>query len=238
MDIAIITGAAGLIGAEAVRHFSKLGFRVAGIDNDMRKYFFGDTASTEWSRRQLESQLPAYAHHAADIRDEAAMDRLFAQYGTDAKVVIHCASQPSHDWAAREPMTDFTVNAVGTLVLLEAMRRFAPEAVFIFTSTNKVYGDTPNRLPLVETATRWELDPAHRFAEHGIDESMSIDDTMHSVFGASPNAVVMRVIELPTANAPPRKSTGCERRNGITIATRKRRRSRLRRTWKNPSFAK
>jgi CDP-paratose 2-epimerase len=185
MKIAIVTGAAGLIGAESVRHFADLGFKVVGIDNDMRKYFFGDGASTEWSRKRLETQIEGYEHRAIDIRDQAAIERLFAQYGKDIAVVIHCASQPSHDWAAKEPLTDFTVNANGTLVLLEATRKFCEQAVFIFTSTNKVYGDTPNRLPLVELEQRWEVDRSHPYFAHGIDESMSIDQTKHSLFGAS-----------------------------------------------------
>ena len=185
MQVAIVTGAAGLIGAESVRHFSGLGFRVVGVDNDMRKYFFGDAASTTWSRKMLEERIPGYRHHAADIRDVAAMDALFSEYGSDIAVVIHCASQPSHDWAAREPLTDFSVNATGTLVLLEALRKHCPDAVFLFMSTNKVYGDTPNRLPLVEREKRWEVDESHAYFEHGIDEGMSIDQTKHSLFGAS-----------------------------------------------------
>jgi CDP-paratose 2-epimerase len=195
LSTVIVTGSSGLIGSETVRFFHAQGFDVVGVDNDLRAYFFGADASTGWNTGQLTGALPRFRHVAADIRDEAAMQALFQHYGRDIALIVHCAAQPSHDWAAREPMTDFTVNAVGTLVLLEAMRRFAPDAVFVFTSTNKVYGDTPNRLPLVETATRWEVDPAHRFAEHGIDESMSIDDTMHSVFGASKVAADVMVQE-------------------------------------------
>jgi CDP-paratose 2-epimerase len=185
MNIACITGSAGLIGAEAVRFFSQKGFRVVGIDNDMRKTFFGDEASTDWSRRQLEVSIPGYIHHAADIRDQAAIDRLFAEYGSDVKVVIHTAAQPSHDWAARAPHVDFSVNANGTLTLLEATRQHAPDACFLFTSTNKVYGDNPNKLPLVELDDRWEIDPKHAYYRHGIDESLSVDQTKHSLFGAS-----------------------------------------------------
>lgn len=195
MDVAVITGSAGLIGSEAVRFFSARGFTVAGIDNDMRKYFFGAEASTEWSRRQLEESVPRYRHHALDIRQQEDVDRLFQRYSGDIRIVVHTAAQPSHDWAAREPMTDFTVNALGTLVMLEATRRHCPEAAFIFTSTNKVYGDAPNRLPLVERPTRWELDPAHPFAEHGIDESLSIDQSKHSLFGASKTAADVMVQE-------------------------------------------
>ncbi|MEM9594403.1 MAG: NAD-dependent epimerase/dehydratase family protein, partial [Acidobacteriota bacterium] len=172
MPVAIVTGSAGLVGAESVRHFARHGFDVVGIDNDMRGYFFGEGASTAWSRRQLEEEIPGYRHRDLDIRDGDAVERLFAELGTDVTLVIHAAAQPSHDWAAREPVTDFTVNANGTLVLLEAVRRHCPEAAFIFTSTNKVYGDTPNRLPLVELETRWELDSGHPYFEHGIDEAM------------------------------------------------------------------
>ncbi len=185
MDIALVTGSAGLIGAETVRLFSSRGFRAVGIDNDMRKQFFGSDASTLWSRRQLEASVPGYVHHDTDIRDRARIEALFAEYGRAIKVVIHTAAQPSHDWAAQDPHTDFTVNANGTLVLLECTRRYCPEAPFIFTSTNKVYGDNPNFLPLVERETRYEVDPAHPYSAHGIDETMSVDQTKHSLFGAS-----------------------------------------------------
>ena len=185
MDIVLVTGSAGLIGAEAVRFFSDKGLRVVGIDNDMRKRFFGADASTEWSRRQLETTVPHYAHRNADIRDREQIDAIFSQYGSDLKLVIHTAAQPSHDWAAKDPHTDFSVNATGTLVLLEAFRKHCPRASFIFTSTNKVYGDNPNNLPLVELETRWEVDAAHPYAEHGIDEEMSVDHTKHSLFGVS-----------------------------------------------------
>jgi CDP-paratose 2-epimerase len=185
MEIALVTGSAGLIGAEAVRFFSAKGFRVVGIDNNMRKTFFGDDASTEWSRRELEATIPHYAHHSVDIRDRERTEAIFAEYGSDLQVVIHTAAQPSHDWAAKDPYTDFSVNANGTLVLLESARKYCPQARFIFTSTNKVYGDNPNKLPLAERETRWEVDPSHPYAEHGIDEAMSVDHTKHSLFGAS-----------------------------------------------------
>ncbi len=195
MSVAIITGAAGLIGSESVRHFHELGHDIVGVDNNLREYFFGKDGSTLWNREQLVKTLPRYTHHDFDIRDAAAVDALFARYGKDVAVVIHTAAQPSHDWAAREPLTDFHVNATGTLHMLEACRKHAPRAAFIFTSTNKVYGDTPNRLPLVETPTRWELDPAHPFHAHGIDESMSIDHSKHSLFGASKVAADLFVQE-------------------------------------------
>jgi len=195
MKTAIITGSAGLIGAEACRFFSDKGYRIIGIDNDMRKEFFGAEASTDWQRKQLESELKGYKHYAADIRDIAAIEAVFAEYTTDIELIVHTAAQPSHDWAAKDPHKGFTVNANGTLTLLEATRKFAPQAVFIFTSTNKVYGDTPNYLPLVELDKRWEISKDHAFFEHGIDESMSIDNTKHSLFGASKVAADVLVQE-------------------------------------------
>jgi CDP-paratose 2-epimerase len=185
VEICIITGSAGLIGAEAVRFFSSKGFHVVGIDNDMRKKFFGEDASTEWSRRDLESTIPNYTHREIDIRDREGIESLFASYGTDIRLIVHTAAQPSHDWAAKDPYTDFGVNATGTLTLLESTRKFATQACFVFTSTNKVYGHNPNNLPLVELATRWELDQAHPYYEHGIDENLSVDQTTHSLFGVS-----------------------------------------------------
>ena len=185
MDIAIVSGSAGLVGSASVRFFSEKGFKVVGIDNDMRKYFFGETASTEWVNDLLLKEVTGYRHVNADIRDSKAMEEIFNKYQKDIKLIIHTAAQPSHDWAAKEPLTDFTVNANGTLVLLEMTRQYCPEAVFIFTSTNKVYGDTPNRLPLVEQETRWEIAETHPFYQFGIDESMSIDMTTHSLFGSS-----------------------------------------------------
>ena len=195
MSIALITGSAGLIGSEAARHFAGLGMNVLGVDNDMRQKFFGAEASTRWQRRRLKQDLGAsYRHVSVDIRDGAKIDRLFRRYGKNISLVVHTAAQPSHDWAAKDPKTDFGVNAVGTLNLLEATRRFTPNAVFIFTSTNKVYGDTPNRLPLVEQETRWEIDPTHTYAG-GIREDMSIDHSLHSVFGASKVAADVMVQE-------------------------------------------
>jgi CDP-paratose 2-epimerase len=185
MSVAIVTGSAGLIGSEAARFFHAKGLEVVGIDNDMRKVFFGEGASTAWSVGELTRDLKNYHHESLDIRDTGALEALFARHGKSIAVVIHTAAQPSHDWAASDPHTDFTVNANGTLALLEATRKHCPDAPFIHCSTNKVYGDTPNRLPLVEMETRWELDPAHPYAAHGIDESMSIDGCMHSLFGVS-----------------------------------------------------
>lgn len=185
MPIAIITGAAGLVGSESVRAFDALGLDVIGIDNDMRSYFFGAEASTRPVAEQLLRQHPRLKMETLDIRDRAGIDRLFARYGKGIALVIHSAAQPSHNWAEREPLTDFSVNATGTINLLEAARQHCPDAVFIFTSTNKVYGDTPNRLPFIEQESRWELDPTHPCFEHGIDEAMSIDHSTHSLYGAS-----------------------------------------------------
>ena len=205
MDVAVITGSAGLIGSEAVRLFADKGLRVVGIDNDMRGVFFGADASTAWNRCQLQANVRGYTHVDADIRDADAMETVFRRYAGSIATVLHAAAQPSHDWAARDPITDFTVNANGTLVLLEMVRRYAPTAPFLFMSTNKVYGDTPNRLPLVEHATRWECDPSHRYGIHGIDETMSIDTTMHSLFGVSKASADLMVQEygryfgIPTA---------------------------------------
>jgi CDP-paratose 2-epimerase len=195
MSVAIITGSAGLVGSEACSFFAGQGMDVVGIDNDMRRVFFGDDASTHWNRERLENSLgDRYRHVAHDIRDDAAIDALFAHYKSEIALVIHTAAQPSHDWAAREPKTDFSVNALGTLNLLEAVRLHSPEAAFIFTSTNKVYGDAPNRLPLVEQLTRWEIAPDHTYAE-GIREDMTIDQSTHSLFGASKVAADVLVQE-------------------------------------------
>src|ERR1035437_2000239 len=175
MSVAVITGSAGLIGTEAARQFTGKGLTVVGVDNDMRRQFFGEAASTRWARNHLETTLSGYRHVDAVSRDEDALRGVFAAYKHDIAVVIHTAAQPSHDWAARDPVTDFTVNANGTLNVLRMTQQYCPDAPFIFCSTNKVYGDTPNRLPLIEFETHWEVSPEHPYAEHGIDESMSID---------------------------------------------------------------
>jgi CDP-paratose 2-epimerase len=195
MATVLVTGSGGLIGSESVRYFAEQGFGIVGVDNDMRSAFFGPGASTAWNCARLRQELgPRYRHHNLDIRDRDAVESLFRQYSCDIALVIHTAAQPSHDWAANDPHTDFTVNANGTLVLLESTRQFAPDAVFIFTSTNKVYGDRPNTLPLVELDTRWELPPDSPHWE-GVDEHMSIDDSKHSLFGASKVAADVLVQE-------------------------------------------
>jgi len=192
MPKALITGSAGLIGSEAVHYFCQRDFEVHGVDNDLRKYFFGPEASTEWNRRRLEQTYKNYSHHVIDIRDSELLAGLFQRHTFD--LIIHTAAQPSHDWAAGEPFTDFSVNATGTLVLLEHLRHYCPQAVFIFTSTNKVYGDRPNELPLIELETRYELAEDHRYYK-GIDESMSIDGCKHSLFGVSKAAADLMVQE-------------------------------------------
>jgi CDP-paratose 2-epimerase len=195
MSIVLVTGSAGLIGAETVRFFAGEGFDVVGIDNDMRRVLFGDDASTAWSRERLQAEVTKYEHVDGDIRDPDLLEAVVGRKGRAICAVVHTAAQPSHDWAARDPQTDFGINANGTLNLLEATRRHCPDAAFVFTSTNKVYGDTPNLLPLVEEETRWEVRADHPFAAHGIDESMSIDRSLHSLFGASKLAADVLVQE-------------------------------------------
>jgi CDP-paratose 2-epimerase len=195
MSVVIVTGSAGLVGSESVAYFASLGMTVVGIDNGMRAQFFGPDASTHWVRDRLTKEIDEYRHYDADIRDFAEISRIFEAYEGSIDLVIHTAAQPSHDWAAREPFTDLSVNLNGTSVLLEATRRYAPEAAFIFMSTNKVYGDTPNYLPLQELETRWEIEASHPYFATGIPETMSIDHTTHSLFGASKVAADVLVQE-------------------------------------------
>jgi len=169
MSIALITGSSGLIGSETARFLHEKGLQIVGIDNNMRGYFFGEDGSTDWNTKQLQQDLKNYEHLSLDVRDDAAIGKLFRERAKEIVLVVHAAAQPSHDWAAREPFTDFTVNANGTLVMLEMTRQYCPAATFIFTSTNKVYGDLPNFLPLVERSMRWEVAETHPYYEHGID---------------------------------------------------------------------
>ena len=194
MSVAVVTGSSGLVGSEAVRHFASLGMEVVGIDNGMRARFFGESASTDWMTERLKREVAGFRHYNTDIRNAEQIECILEEYGSEIELVIHAAAQPSHDWAAGEPITDFTVNANGTSTMLEATRRFAPDAVFIYMSTNKVYGDRPNQLPLLELETRWEIDPSHEFVR-GIPETMSIDGTLHSLFGASKVAADVLVQE-------------------------------------------
>src|SRR5690349_21312986 len=182
MAIAVVSGSGGLIGSESVRHLVESGWTVIGLENDMRARFFGPEASTAHVTRELVERYPEFRSLELDIRDADAVERAFAADGRRIELIVHTAAQPSHDWAARDPQTDFGVNANGTLNLLEATRRHAPEATFIFCSTNKVYGDTPNHLPLEELEMRLELPSSHRY-HRGIDTTMSIDRSTHSLFG-------------------------------------------------------
>lgn len=204
MPLAIVTGSGGLIGSESVSHLVETGYEVIGVENDMRAYFFGPDASTSAQSKRLQEKYPdSFRSLAIDIRDMDAIDRLFSENAAQLELVIHTAAQPSHDWAASEPLTDFSVNANGTLNLLEATRRHKPEATFIYTSTNKVYGDRPNYLPLIELEQRLELPEEHEYHK-GIDTSMSIDNCLHSLFGASKAAADLlvqeygRYFEMPT----------------------------------------
>lgn len=185
MKIALITGSSGLIGGESVEFLAPKFDLVIGIDNDMRSYFFGEESSTNWNQQRLVEKFQNFHPKNVDIRSYEELQKIFQKYGNEIDLIIHTAAQPSHDWAVKEPITDFTVNATGTLNLLELTRQFSPKATFIFTSTNKVYGDTPNFLPLIELENRWEINIDHHYFKNGIDETMSIDQTKHSIFGAS-----------------------------------------------------
>lgn len=177
----LVTGSNGLIGSEMVGHFHDLGWEVHGLDNNMRADFFGPQGDTRWNQRRLLKQFARFSHHEIDIRFRQSVLPLVEQLKPDA--VIHTAAQPSHDLAAQRPFDDFDVNATGTLNLLEACRRFCPESPFVHLSTNKVYGDAPNRINLIELSTRWDYnDPAYK---NGIPEGFSIDESKHSLFGAS-----------------------------------------------------
>jgi len=184
MSIVLVTGSCGLIGSETVSFFAAKGFDIVGIDNNMRESFFGADGSTFWNKKRLLGKYKNYTHFSVDIRNETKIGRIFRKYGPQIALLVHTAAQPSHDWSAKDPITDFGINAGGTLVLLEAFRKFCPESVFIFISTNKVYGDTPNRLPLIEKEKRFEIPESHKY-HNGIDEGMSIDNCLHSVFGSS-----------------------------------------------------
>lgn len=205
MPTAIVTGSGGLIGSESVQHFVQAGYDVIGLENDMRARFFGPAASTAHTTDRLVREFGgSFRSLEVDIRDAVAVDRAFAEVAHSLELVIHTAAQPSHDWAASDPQTDFGVNANGTLNLLEATRNHAPAATFIFCSTNKVYGDLPNHLPLTEAASRLELPKDHRYSR-GIDTSMPIDGSTHSLFGVSKAAADLlvqeygRYFDIPTA---------------------------------------
>jgi CDP-paratose 2-epimerase len=192
--VAIITGSGGLIGSECVARFVELGFDVVGLENDMRGTLFGPQASTRRVTERLLERHPEFHLEELDIRDSEGVERVFARHATEIELVVHTAAQPSHDLSAALPRVDFAVNALGTLNLLEALRSHAAEATFVFTSTNKVYGDTPNRLPLIERETRYELPEDHRYFG-GVDTTMSIDGSTHSPFGVSKAAADLMVQE-------------------------------------------
>ncbi len=184
MSIVIITGSSGLVGSECVKFYCQKGYTVIGIDNNLREFFFGKDASTIWMKEELLKKFKNFHHFDTDIRDFNGLSKIFNEYKKDISLIIHSAAQPSHDWAATDPFTDFSVNASGTLNLLEAFRHTCREAVFIFVSTNKVYGDLPNYLPLKELEQRYEIEENHHWY-NGIDETMSLDHTKHSLFGVS-----------------------------------------------------
>ncbi len=184
MGTAIVTGCGGLVGSESVERLILAGFDVIGIENDMRARFFGPEATVTPVSQRLVAQYPELRLLDFDVRDREAVERLFQSEGSRIELVVHAAAQPSHDWAASDPHTDFGVNAVATLNLLEAFRQHSSDATFVFMSTNKVYGDTPNLLPLVEGDTRLGLPADHKW-HAGIDTTMSIDRSTHSLFGVS-----------------------------------------------------
>ena len=184
MSVALITGSCGLVGSESASFFAKKGFKIVGVDNNLRKFFFGKEGDVSWVKKKLKYNLKSYIHYNSDIRNFNSLEKIFKKYKKNISIIIHAAAQPSHDWAKNKAFIDFDVNARGTLNLLELTKLYCPDAPFIFMSTNKVYGDNPNYLPLVEKKTRWEIKNNHKF-RNGIDETMSIDNCTHSFFGAS-----------------------------------------------------
>ena len=184
MSVALITGSCGLVGSESAFFFSKKGFEIIGIDNNTRKVFFGKDGDTTWVKKKLKKSIKNYNHQNIDIQNYSSLEKIFKKYKKKISIIIHCAAQPSHDWAKNNPFIDFKINARGTLNLLELTKIYCPNSPFIFMSTNKVYGDTPNALPLIEKKMRWEINKNHKF-KNGIDESMSIDNCIHSFFGTS-----------------------------------------------------
>ena len=184
MKIALVTGSCGLVGSESSIFFSKKGFKILGIDNNARKFFFGKDGDISWVKKNLQKNIKNYNHFNIDIINYSSLKKIFQKYNKKIKVIIHAAAQPSHDWAKDKPFIDFEINAKGTLNLLELTKSYCPKAPFIFMSTNKVYGDNPNFLPILEKKTRWEIKKNHRF-KNGIDETMSVDNCTHSFFGAS-----------------------------------------------------
>tara|TARA_Y100000590_G_scaffold33501_1_gene36749 strand:- start:2060 stop:3106 length:1047 start_codon:yes stop_codon:yes gene_type:complete len=185
MSIVIITGSGGLVGAESVKFFSKKFSKVIGIDNNMRAYFFGKNGSVKKNIISLKKNVKNYTHHNIDIRNLSKIKKIFKKYRSKTKFIIHSAAQPSHDWAVNGPLIDYSVNSTGTLNILESFRIFCPNAKLAYLSTNKVYGDRPNFLPLEEKKERYELKKNNKYHKKGIDENMSVDNCTHSLFGAS-----------------------------------------------------
>ena len=184
MSIALITGSNGLVGSESVNFFSKKGFDIVGFDNNLREFFFGKDGSTHWVKRKIKKEIKQYSHYNVDIRNYQGLEKIFKKYKKFISIIIHCAAQPSHDYGKIFPILDFNVNATGTLNLLELTKIYCPHAPFIFMSTNKVYGDNPNKLKIIEKKDRYELKNNDRYYK-GIDETFSIDNCTHSFFGVS-----------------------------------------------------
>ena len=184
MSIVIITGSTGLVGSESVNFFSDKGFDVVGIDNNLRQFFFGKDGSTKWIKSRLLKRNKKFRNYNIDIRNTSGLEKIFRKYNKNIKLILHCAAQPSHDYGKNFPIIDFNINATGTLNLLELTKKFCSDAPFIFMSTNKVYGDNPNKLNFTEKKTRWELKKTHKYYS-GIDENFSIDSCTHSFFGVS-----------------------------------------------------
>ena len=212
MSIALITGSCGLVGSESSVFFSNKGFKIVGIDNNSRKSFFGKDGDITWVKKKLKKELKNYTHYNCDIRNYRTLEKIFKKYKKKIKVIIHAAAQPSHDWAKNKPFVDFNINARATLNLLELTKINCPKVPFIFMSTNKVYGDNPNFLPLVEKKTRWEIKNTHKF-RFGIDETMSIDNCTHSFFGSSKSYADLIVQEYGKNNG---LKTVCFRAGCIT----------------------
>ena len=194
MSIALITGSCGLVGSESSIFFSKKGFKILGVDNNTRKLLFGKDGDISWIKKKLKKDLKNYEHFNYDIKNYYSLEKIFKKYKKNIKIIVHCAAQPSHDWAKNEPFIDFDINAKGTLNLLDLTKIHCPDAPFIFMSTNKVYGDNPNYLPLIEKKKRWEINKTHKF-KSGINESMSMDNCVHSLFGTSKSYADLAVQE-------------------------------------------
>jgi len=184
MSLVIITGSTGLVGSESVNFFCDKGFDVIGIDNNLRKFFFGKDGSTIWVKNKLLKRNKNFKNLNVDIRNYEKLKKIFKKYSRNISLIIHCAAQPSHDYGKNYPVIDFNVNATGTLNLLELTKKYCPNSPFIFMSTNKVYGDNPNKLKLIETKNRWELSKKNKYFR-GINEQFSIDHCTHSFFGVS-----------------------------------------------------